>query len=228
MSDKLPPKIMPQQVKSISVQRPVDLAKPGSLPVLEAFQEFIQVERRQNRHRMVMLTVFFLLVFVAAFALLLLLGAGNLNRVRADMKRMRDQVQTLDRTHGQLQEDTRTMLEKLSDQAGQIQNAMADEQKNIAATRGQLVGKISSIDEELLDLRAVITELETQNSALKTNLASIQRRAEEAAYRPPAPPPVEQPAMVTPPARINFTPFSVPVQVPGKNFEVPVQMLIPE
>jgi|GEM_PF-4700333 len=228
MSDKLPPKIMPQQIKSISIPRSTDVAQPGSLPVLEAFQEFIQAERRQNRHRMVVLSVFFLLVFIAALAMMLLLGAIHFNRVKADMKRMRDQVQALDRTHGQLQAETREMLARLTEKAGQIQSAMTNEQNDVAATREQLAGKINAIDEELLDLRTIITELETQNSALKTNLTHIQQQAEAAAYRPPSPPPADKPIAEPPPAKINFTPLTVPVHVPGKSYEVPVQMLIPE
>lgn len=73
------------------------LAAPGekgSLPVLEAFQEFLEEERKRSRNRMLILSAVFTLLLLCVIFFGLFIGAVYLNRMKSELNQVKHNSET--------------------------------------------------------------------------------------------------------------------------------------
>jgi hypothetical protein len=99
MSDDLPPKMVKAQLvrlddslKQIERRQVAGIQRaPGSLPVLEAFQVFLENEQRKARRRMLMVMTIAFLIIVGAATAGYLLVKSRLDKATADFASRHEQ-----------------------------------------------------------------------------------------------------------------------------------------
>jgi hypothetical protein len=166
-----PPKTLRDRLKSQVGEFPVVPASgdpvvsgPGgrlarrqeSLPVLEAFQEFLDFERRKTRRRFYALMGLFAVVIVAIVFTGALFGSLAVGRVKARLAEFRDQMEherlAAQSTLGEVREGNLTVLDG-------VQTAISS---NTAAVRS-----------ELASLRELVTLLDVRNATLQTEVERL-------------------------------------------------------
>jgi hypothetical protein len=161
----------PTVLPSGPVEKPLPLPTPKSaqlekkaesLPVLDAFQQFLDVERKRSRSRMVTLTLVLIVVFVAVAAISLTVALVYTRQFRNDFTDMKGQVSEFQRTSEKLNEDTRTSLQKFD---GEV--------RDVASTATDAKARAEQHDAALSKLQDSVTLLETQNDVLRTDLARL-------------------------------------------------------
>lgn len=155
---------------------PQALAKrtPDSLPVLEAFQEFLDIERRRLRKRLALTVAayfaFFLCLLLGGFYV----GLSSLNNIQTDMDRIRRDFDTVrndalrassrtDEANRRFVEESRKWREEFAAEAQAASNRAAQ----AAAPTNDTLGK-------LRDMAINVTILQTENAALKEKLAGLE------------------------------------------------------
>jgi predicted nucleic acid-binding Zn ribbon protein len=197
------------------------LAKPGekgSLPVLEAFQEFLEDERKRSRNRMFVLSAIFTLLLICVIFCGLFIGSVFLGKMKDEMREVRFNSET---EILKLQNETLRTLNNRGGNPGILpyQNpGMSDGQK------AQVSLMMNDSKAEIDKLQAKIAELQNSkstsaggpnNSAISNALVNVMREVSKmrkdmnsgaSYYTPikhyiPAPPPapvVSQVAVVQP------------------------------
>ena len=86
-----PPKVVEQEV--VKRERGITMVHPGvarsgrhDLPVLGAFGEFIETERRRSRNRMLLLAGFFIVILIAVVGAGLFIGMVLFDRMDRDLR----------------------------------------------------------------------------------------------------------------------------------------------
>jgi len=192
-----PPKLLRQWVageaeaapsdKSTAIQaRPVSSldADGRSLPVLEAFQEFLEAERARTRKK--------IMALVASFALLLVLLAGAvgglayflMNRVNEDLDDVRGRFGSLSRISLDTRNDAGKAMEMAREETERLREEM--EKKRLAgimSTEEQLSDQaertrtqMRDLDRKLARFDEVLQMLELENTTLRADLGTVESR----------------------------------------------------
>ena len=206
---------------------------PDSLPILEAFQEFLEEERIKARRRMLALSIFFLSVLACVVVGGLLVGAAFFNRVRRDFRVVEEKL--TDGTRDAWRK-TEFALTRLTDETDQLRSSMSEGQKLMSAAQTNFDWRVSQYDRELGSLREVVRMLETESAVLREGLGAVQ-----SSLRPGSPTRAEAMETLTrlrgeEPARTAGKPrpssrtrtLLVPVRRPGSDRPVTFRLPIPE
>ncbi|NQU40664.1 MAG: hypothetical protein HQ523_11975 [Lentisphaerae bacterium] len=143
-----------------------------SLPVLAAFQEFLDVERSRTRARMRALTALFLAVFLLAVVAASVVGVIVYNKtqtesavLRAGLENLRGQFEgTQDGAMVELV-DLKTRADRLETTLQKQRNAFEIEKKGISA-------RWDGLSTNLADLNGTIARLQNENAQLHTHLTA--------------------------------------------------------
>lgn len=188
---------------------------PGSLPVLEAFQEFLDNERKKARQRMMILTGAFV-------AILLIAGAGAGAAVYFQMKRMAVDYDAVSNRAADLEsklategEDRRSALEAIETRLSEDGKTTRTRHNELLAAQTDIADRVEEESTRTADMQAALDRLANENSALKEDLArvmkdwpSVTRQIKElAALRTSrGPSPSTRKSTVKPPAQKGATP----------------------
>lgn len=142
---------------------------PASLPVLEAFQEFLDLERRRARNRMLVLAAFFVIVLLSVVASSLFISINFLDQFRENFQSMHKNVNTFQEAFRKTKNDTDSILERLVGDTTKLRNHIALEQQTITKTRSKITSELNKIVE-------VIAMLEKENSSLKKDLSRMEAK----------------------------------------------------
>lgn len=146
-------------------KRPSGIQKtPESLPVLEAFHEFLDSEHRKMRRRMVALTVFFIIIIVAIISAGAVAGFIFLKPMISDLNDMRIAVADMKESSRAESVSRETAIEKFDQALALEKQAMADAQLKIEK---QVSGSIAVVKNS-------VTDLKTQNSTLSKDIGEIR------------------------------------------------------
>jgi methyl-accepting chemotaxis protein len=146
-------------------------AKPQeTLPVLQAFQQFLDVERRRTKTRMVTLTLVFIAVFVVVAAMSLAVALTYTRQFRKDFLDMKDQVAVVQQDAQKVNSDTRTALQNFETEASKLQGDI----QNISQSTTDIKSQTESYDGALTKLRDAVNSLATQNDSLRTDIARLK------------------------------------------------------
>lgn len=204
----------------VSVHQAALHANPDSFPVLKAFQDYLEAERKSARRRMVMLSVFFVALMSVTIAGLIMVGFfvfKNMARQQEASARTQDVLlQTLlqrPATINTVAPDTQTPPQQPSSQEQLAAILLKLEQKldappprpkqeQIGATPSETV-KTDPDATELAELKASLVAIKSENEKLQqkiTDLATVEKPAPKVAAQtpPPASPPVKKPATAQP------------------------------
>ena len=174
---------------------------PGSLPVLEAFQEFLDNERKKARRRMMILTGIFVTV-------LLIAGGGVGSAIAWQMKRMAVDYDTVAAQAADLQaklategERTRSSLETLETRLSEDSQTTRARHNELLAAHTDVAGHVEAERTRVTEMQTILDRLASENSALKDDLErvmkdwpSVTRQVKELTALRPSRPTVDRPA----------------------------------
>jgi len=158
-------------------------AAPDSLPVLRAFQDFIEEERVRSKRRMVAMAVFFLVILAAVVAGGLVAGSAITRRVRNDVRRVEDEVrQQTDR----IRDEAHTVVAQVAGQTRELVRRLDAERDDLSTAQTNLAGRVERYGGQIAGLKEVIDMLEAESAAVKNHLDALSDRMppQTAAYAP--------------------------------------------
>jgi len=194
---KIPPKLLRQWVAgetntspadpTTALQtRPVSALDAGgrSLPVLEAFQEFLDAERARTRKKMMALTTSFVVLLVLLAGAVGGLAYFLMNRVNDDMDDVRGRFGSLRQLSLQTRNDAGKAMDLARAEAQRLREDM--ERERVAGTEfaTQQISKqadltrtqMAALDQKLARLDEVLGMLELENTTLRTDLGTVESR----------------------------------------------------
>ncbi len=150
---------------------------PGTLPVLEAFQEFLAEERRLMRRRLRLLTAAFV-------AILLILTAAGIAGGVLISRTLRDRVEGVRRevseTVGEtdrLNRNMRQTLSQVTDTADDLRTNMDREKRELLVLKSSLAKAVVGYTGEVGRLRDVLDAVKLENSSLRDQFAALKHTA---------------------------------------------------
>lgn len=156
---------------------------PGSLPVLEAFEIFLEKERQKSRRRLLSVTA--LAVMALALA-----TVGGVGLVRFQMQRMTlDYEQISSRTDALAGAMAAAKTEN-ADELISLEDRFREESRQVVAQYAAMLedqralqGKIADSEDDRLRLRQELERLRTDNERLSVRMETMARPGEPAANR---------------------------------------------
>ncbi len=167
--------------KQIAVRAGMDLAsQQESLPVLEAFQEFLDYERRRTRKNLLAVSLFFLLL------ILVILGAGG-GIAYMFMRKMEDNVGSvesglteLDESWQQDRQQIESSVAKALADAGRLKQNLEKERNTLQELENALASRSEGTDVQIRKLVQALLALNKKNNALRSDLANVRQKLEAA------------------------------------------------
>jgi len=170
---KVPPKTVSVQLS----RRQFGLAQtPESLPVLEAFQQFLDAERRRARNRMIGLTAFFLVLLVAVLGAAFYVGMFFFNQMGQDVSGVQADVQSLKNTADAVREDNEARVAGLSGETRQLRERAEAGTEALSELRIRIETGRTQFDEKLSGVQDIVSMLEVENASLKEELHNLDAR----------------------------------------------------
>lgn len=189
---KVPPKVLSEQARqhalmplrdngrSVPSRRdPRDLlpaSDRGSLPVLEAFQEFLDNERRGTQRRIRMMAAVFGALLAAMGGVILFVSLAHfgrmrnaLQRVHADVSAYRDAALRAENTAAQGFADA-------AQAARTLESRLAAGTQILDRTQLRLQALDGRVDDGLTNLHSLLTSLRAENASLRDALQTVETR----------------------------------------------------
>ena len=164
---RMPPKMVRRHIEDVErgvvMPRP---GEPGSLPVLEAFQEYLETERRQARGRLWALTFFYTAILLTLLAGGYFLTQSRLHDVDGDVSALGNELQALETSTAQTLNLISNMNARLSTQDVMFREAvhhdrgrLKDVQDRIGSMQGEYEAQIETMISQLEALKGKNAEL---------------------------------------------------------------------
>jgi len=142
---------------------------PGSLPVLEAFQEFLDKERQKAKKRLMAVTALFTVLIILAAAAGFAVISMQSKRTAADYSAVTKKTAEIE---SQIK-DANAASQSLIDDLESRLSSNSDNQLQLLTAHSNVAAIVSSDSEQIAELQKTIEKLESENNALKTNLGNI-------------------------------------------------------
>ncbi len=147
--------------------------RTGELPVLHAFQEYLESERRRARLRLTSLAAVFLLVLIAIAGLGSIAGLTYMNRVNDDIWQLAQNVSAWQEASLASGASSTEFLSELQRDATEMKTAIEDARLFSAKARLEQTDVIQAYAERLTGMQGVIDALRADNEMLKSNIATL-------------------------------------------------------
>ncbi len=194
--------------KQIAVRAGMDLAsQQESLPVLEAFQEFLDYERRRTRRKLLTVSLFFLLL------IMVILGAGGgiaymfMRKVEDNVGSVESGLANLDESWQQDRQQIESSVAKALADAGRLKQNLEKERDTLRKLENALTSRSKGTDVQIRKLVQALLALNKKNNSLQSDLTNVRQKLEATSTR-------EESA-------INTEPGAVP-QAPSGFLELPI------
>lgn len=174
----VPPKTLKRQVTSLD-RRPsgaksgLSQATPESMPALKVLQDFLNVERRRIRTRMVTLAGFFLLIFFGLAASGLFVGRIFLNQLHQDIRAIQKDVETSRQTAVNAKSNAKALLDKYRKESTAFRKEMEARQQASADVESIVGTQIDDYNKKFENMTETVETLEQENTDLKNDLNRI-------------------------------------------------------
>ena len=175
--EDMPPKTLKSQLvhldhnlKEIERNRFAGIQRaPGSLPVLEAFQEFLDKERAKAQKKMLFLTSAFVILF-------LLVTAGGATFIYLQMKKSavdyQDLTQSTQALKAQLATTSETTQKSIDNLVSRLEKSTVAQQ-GLSVTSSNITQRVELTKKDIEAIKKTIAALESENSALKAALEQV-------------------------------------------------------
>ncbi|MBN2301480.1 MAG: hypothetical protein JXN60_03080 [Lentisphaerae bacterium] len=154
-----------------SLFRDIQIGK-GSLPVLEAFQEFLDNERKRMRNRLLCLAGFFLLLFIAMSAISLLVGKALVDKARSDFSDFQADVKEIEQKTIGLNVETKKLISQLEKESQELR-------VNVDVSRTDLNNQLEKYNSQIELLDKMINDLKNENETLRKELETTESQIPE-------------------------------------------------
>ncbi len=155
----------------------MDLAEqPESLPVLEAFQEFLDQERRRARKTLFSVSLFFLLLMLG------IIGAGGgfayifMQRVENNVGSMKSNLSELDEAWRQDRQGIESSVAKALADTSKLEQNFEKEQDTLKQLENALNARSEGTDSQMKKLVQALLALNKKNKSLQNALADVRRK----------------------------------------------------
>jgi hypothetical protein len=135
-----------------------------NLPVLAAFQEFLELERRRTRNNIIALSLFFSFILFACILSAYFIGNALIRQMKTDLYGLESDVRST-RT------DTMATLDKIKQQSDSLNDKITSQNAKITV---ELNKGLSGQMTEISSVKKTTTELQQENEALKKELEKIR------------------------------------------------------
>jgi len=147
---------------------PVD--EHESLPVLQAFQQFLDIERKRTRSRMITLTLVLVVLFVLVAGISLTVALTYTRQFTKNFRDMKDQVTTVQQDAEKVNSETRNALTNFENEASRLQRDV----ESVSQSTTEIKARTESYDAALTKLRETVNSLAAQNDSLRTDVARLK------------------------------------------------------
>ena len=128
-----------------------------SLPVLAAFQQFLEAERERSRKRLWMAMVWYLVAFVGLTGVLLSVSMFFLSRNMRDLARLRGQLDTL-------RIESQGVRQSVQADTDRLRDDIVDDRKAVSTLQSDLRTQIALYSSELNTLKGLVSRLEERSA----------------------------------------------------------------
>jgi hypothetical protein len=188
-----PPQVMKDQVRSLALRRedsPAGAwldAPARPMPVLQAFRDFLEAERRRARRKFAILASFFCVVLAVVVIGGLVMVRIYARKIDGDVGALRS---ALDRSRAEtaaVRADADTRIAALRNEAeasrkaltNTLNSALKGTRNSIDEVRTGMSTTIAGQSADLKDLMSVLTLLQEQNVSLRDQIGELGKRIEE-------------------------------------------------
>jgi len=202
----------------------------NSLPVLSAFQEFLDNERERTRRRILAVSISYLLALLLIVAISLTGGTVVIRKLRNDFTSVQDEVKRLQALSLKIRTDADTLSQRLSSETMQLRTDM---DISSDSTKSNVLARVSLHGNKLDKIDVLVQALQKENTLLRNDLLALQTRMASITNNPVAAPAKTEnhapPLQVTKPAPL-IKADPVPVMVMSilpKGLSKPAEWRIP-
>jgi len=168
-------KSIPVKTDSHALQETLD-----SLPVLEAFQEFLEVERAKTRRRLLVLSLSYLFLLAVIISGGLFGGMIVIRRFNANIQKVQDNFQLVQNDVSNLKAqalksraDTDTLSARLSEEAIKIRTDLGSSSDE---TKNKILSQVNTHDDRISKMDDKLLSLQKENATLRNSLISMQKQ----------------------------------------------------
>lgn len=144
------------------------------LPVLEAFQDFLEAERRKTQKRMVALTLFFVAVAIFITAIAVSLGMILFGRVKSDFVQLQGVVASDRQRAAVALTNTQQTLYRFREESSELRGQLAAEAARVAEVKTDLAVRSAASQSNFESLRTQLSSLQEQNALLHETLDRVE------------------------------------------------------
>lgn len=148
---------------------------PGrALPVLEAFQEFLEEERRRTRNRILILSGVFLIVLLAVAGVSFLVGYTYYHQLALDFQGVRGEMAKWKSGSSGQQEYTEAALAKFAEEAVNLRSDVTNSRAAFDLVRSNLDARVTAQADQLNGMGSSLDALRQENTSLRNELAALK------------------------------------------------------
>ncbi|MBW7907444.1 MAG: hypothetical protein H3C50_00770 [Kiritimatiellae bacterium] len=185
---KLPPQALKQKVRNLAANQDVQSLRDGAtlqafgnrLPVLQAFQEFLEIERRQTRRRIRAMTFTFIGVVLALILVGVALFIGFAGRMNGDVQRLEKALAAARDESGALRGDTQAIQRALDEAKAALSALQERVAQSAPSGNEEKIPDFSALAGALETLQS-LQQLDAETTALGQRLATLQKELERIA-----------------------------------------------
>lgn len=149
-------------------------ASGEDLPVLEAFQRFLDAEREQARRRMFIMAASFSAVLIVLVAAGIYYSLSMIRPVRQDFRTLNSNVHIAEKNRERSENRLSSVIDRLHQDGKTIKERLANDKQALAETRADIRIKTQTLEYQLTDTKKTLTELRQQNRQLREQIAEVK------------------------------------------------------
>ena len=149
-------------------------ASGEDLPVLEAFQRFLDAEREQARRRMFIMAASFSAVLIVLVAAGISYSLSMIRPVRQDFRTLNSNVHIAEKNRERSENRLSSEIDRLHQDGKTIKERLANDKQALAETRADIRIKTQTLEYQLTDTKKTLTELRQQNMQLREQIAAVK------------------------------------------------------
>lgn len=152
---------------------------PGSLPVLEAFQEFLDTERKRMKHRIMIMSTSIVSIMLALGTVVILINRASTRQFKNDLESALADATSAKNLVDDLRRNTTRTIADLSSKSERQNEALSTQMENIEEDRAKLTSQLDTYKDKMATLDRTIQSLKEENGDLMQQLQDTQDQLPE-------------------------------------------------
>lgn len=164
-------------IRALARRESSELTAQGEpLPVLEAFQQFLEAERLRSRRRIIILSTAFSAVLLVVIVGGVFVGATMLRPIHDDYRRVQSDINAFDRATANSRKQIDGMLDRFGRQDRRLQEELLKERQASAETRQELNRKSKQFESDVAHMQKLMGRLHAHNRELRKSIEEQNER----------------------------------------------------